>query len=70
MKKIEKLLYQTDFSTNTDLKDTLAKRLFSGGLSGKIIPGPFTRLTDEETSLVNAAMGIRPDDPLNEKYKK
>lgn len=57
MRKLEQILQQTDFSRDTDLKERLAKRLFSS----KVVQGPFTRISDEDAELVTAAQGIYVD---------
>ncbi len=53
---LEEKLRSVDFSKNTNLKAELAKRLFSAGTSSKVMQ--FTRLSDAETELVNAAQGV------------
>ena len=65
MKNIEKLLYSTDFSRDTDLKERLAKKLFSARSSGKVVAFPFRKLSDDDLELVNAAQGQMnaPTDP-------
>ena len=63
MKNLEQMLYNTDFSRNTDLKARLAGKLFAGSpsQSDKVVSFPFSRLSDEDADLVNAAQGIRMD---------
>ena len=63
MSRLEKILQQTEFSQDTDLKARLAKRLFSAGTSSKVVQGAFTRISDEDAELVAAAQGIYIDDP-------
>ncbi len=61
MKDIETMFHQVDFSKDTDLKERLAKRLFSSKSSNKITQFPFQRLSDNEIELVNAAQGLFQD---------
>ena len=58
MNKLESLLYQTDFSKNTDLKSRLAGQLFNEKKSDKIVSFPFRALSDDDMTLVNAAQGL------------
>ena len=68
MKDLEKTLYETDFSKYTDLKDRLAKQLFSKpAAKSKVVSFPFARLSEDEIELVNAASGLTPGDPFLKK---
>ena len=58
---LEDALRRTDFSKYTDLKASLAEKLFKNGESGKKSrPAP---LSDEEAELVSAALGLPTEDP-------
>ena len=69
-KNLEELLYATDFSGDTDLKERLARRLFekeakrsgqgaSGAPSRKRTRGAVP-LSDDEAEQVSAALGTEP----------
>ena len=58
---LEDALRRTDFSKYTDLKASLAEKLFNTGEVGKRSrPAP---LSDEEAELVSAALGLPTEDP-------
>jgi len=60
MTDLEKLLSKTDFSKETNFKETLRDRLFSGG---EVKTLSFEReLSDDELDFVNAA-GTGPEKP-------
>ena len=58
MKDLEKLLYETDFSKHTDLKERLAKKLFQPQTSKKVVSFPFAALSDDDAEMVSAARGM------------
>ena len=62
MDKLERKLYDTDFSKYTDLKSRLAGRLFTQKSNGKTTP--FVRLSDSDVELVNAAQGLMTENPF------
>ena len=72
MKDLEKMLYQTDFSKNTDLKARLADRLFGSqsASSDKIVSFPFASLSEDEAEMVAAARGLTDEDPNQKKFDK
>ena len=72
MKDLEKMLYQTDFSKNTDLKARLADRLFGSqsSSSDKIVSFPFASLSEDEVEMVSAARGLSEEDPNRMKFDK
>ena len=75
MKDIEELLYEADFSKDTDLKERLWRILSSmkaatseaGGNNSKIRSFPFRKLEDEELDYVNAARGVWLEDAPHKK---
>ena len=71
MKDLERMLYQTDFSKNTDLKARLADRLFGAqSSSDKIVSFPFASLSENEAEMVTAARGLTGEDPNQKKFDK
>ena len=64
MRDFEQTMKDTDFSKYTDLKSRLAKRLFSGNTSKKVVSFPFASISDEDAAFVNAAQGIYQNDHL------
>ena len=72
MTNLEKALSKTDFSRNTDLKARLASRLFGQqtSSSSKVIAFPFSRISDDEAELVNAAQGLVDGMPVDPEMNK
>ena len=72
MKDLEKMLYQTDFSKNTDLKARLADKLFGtqSASSDKIVSFPFASLSADEAEMVSAARGLIDEDPNRKNFDK
>ena len=66
MTNLEKALSKTDFSRNTDLKARLAGKLFGqqSSSTSKVIAFPFSRISDDEAELVNAAQGLVDGMPI------
>jgi len=60
---LEEKLNKTDFSKYTDLKSSLAQRLFRSKETSKVTR--FEQLSDDLAELVNAAQGIWTEDPRN-----
>ena len=58
MTNLEEALSSTDFSRNTDLKTRLAEKLFGRQTSSKVVSFPFSRISDDDAELVNAAQGL------------
>ncbi len=70
MNNLEKTLYDTDFSKYTDLKERLAKKLFSGTAEkSKVVQFPFAKLSDDQIELVNAAQGLSGLDPFRDRQE-
>ena len=60
MRDVEKMFSNADFSKYTDLKERLAKQLFSSASPEKTIR--FSRIEDDDLEFLNAAQGISPED--------
>ena len=56
---LEQVLYGTDFSKYTDLKERLAEKLFAKKTFRKSTARYFTRLSDDDLEFVNAAQGLQ-----------
>ena len=66
--RMEEKLSKADFSKYTDLKARLASSLFSSSASSSGKVTAFTRLSDDQVELVNAAQGVYERKPGEDEF--
>ena len=68
MDRMEEKLSRADFSKYTDLKERLAVKLFSSSAFSSKKVTAFTRLSDDQVELVNAAQGVYEKKPDEDQF--